>query len=178
MYSIFGKLQIKSRRILHLDCKSMFLLDWIYPQHSKLFLHEDTDSQTAIFTTSSQYHEIKPMTLMPLTFVSCHNLLVTGTSWATISLTSSLKPLSLQKCPVPITLKILSMEELEGSVQLKMLNWRFNLSGMSFLPPPGWIMAAMNCLVEKYMSVIILKPLSSERTKTVSLWLDNRVCKM
>ena len=39
---------------------------------------------------------------------------------------------------------ILSMDAFEGRVQLKMVNWRLSLSGISFLPPPGWIMAAMN----------------------------------
>ena len=40
--------------------------------------------------------------------------------------------------------KILSIEAFDGKVQLKMENCRFSLSGMSFLPPPGWIIAAIN----------------------------------
>lgn len=39
---------------------------------------------------------------------------------------------------------ILSMDAFEGRVQLKIENWRLSRSGISFLPPPGWIMAAMN----------------------------------
>ena len=39
---------------------------------------------------------------------------------------------------------ILSMEALLGRVQLKILNCRFNLLGMSLRPPPGCIMAAKN----------------------------------
>ena len=39
---------------------------------------------------------------------------------------------------------ILSMESLEGRVQLKMENCLLSLCGMSLRPPPGWIMAARN----------------------------------
>ena len=48
--------------------------------------------------------------------------------------------------------KILSMELLEGRAQLKMENCLFNLSGMSFRPPPGCIIAAINC-----MSTMVVK---------------------
>ena len=36
-----------------------------------------------------------------------------------------------------MVLKILSMEALDGSVQLKIQNWRFSRWGMSLRPPPG-----------------------------------------
>jgi len=39
---------------------------------------------------------------------------------------------------------ILSMEALEGRVQLKIENCLFSLWGTSFRPPPGWIIAAKN----------------------------------
>ena len=32
-----------------------------------------------------------------------------------------------------------------GIVQLKVMKWRLNLCGTSFLPPPGWIIADMYC---------------------------------
>ena len=54
-------------------------------------------------------------------------------------------------CP-PYLPKILSMDVLDGRVQLKIQNWRLSLSGMSFRPPPGWIMAAM-----KEMSTMLRK---------------------
>jgi len=34
---------------------------------------------------------------------------------------------------------------LDGRVQLKMENLLLSRSGMSFRPPPGWIIAARNC---------------------------------
>ena len=49
----------------------------------------------------------------------------------------TLNPRSAQKCPHPITPNTLSIEELDGRVQLKMANCRFRRWGMSFLPPPG-----------------------------------------
>ena len=48
------------------------------------------------------------------------------------------------KYPHPIVLKILSMEAFAGNVQLKMLKCRFRRCGMSFLPPPGCIIAPIN----------------------------------
>ena len=67
-------------------------------------------------------------------------------------LTGFVKFRSLQKYPVAIVEKILSIELLEGKVQLKMQNWRFNLCGMSFRPPPGWIMAPTS-----WMSAMLVK---------------------
>lgn len=49
-------------------------------------------------------------------------------------------------------LKIMSMDLVLGRVQLKMLNCLLSLCGMSFLPPPGCIIAAKNIqstMVEK-----------------------------
>lgn len=80
----------------------------------------------------------------PLTFVSCQSLRVNGISFAIKSIVSTEKFLCLQKWPRPITEKILSMEEFEGRVQLKIAKCRFRRCGMSFRPPPGWIIAAKN----------------------------------
>lgn len=41
------------------------------------------------------------------------------------------------KYPLPIVLKILSMELFEGRVQLKMLKCLLSREGMSLRPPPG-----------------------------------------
>ena len=38
--------------------------------------------------------------------------------------------------------KMLLMAAVDGSGTLKMANWRLSRLGMSFLPPPGWFMAA------------------------------------
>lgn len=51
---------------------------------------------------------------------------------------------TLTKYPFPIVLKILSMELFDGRQQLKILKWRLRRCGISFLPPPGWIIAAKN----------------------------------
>lgn len=51
--------------------------------------------------------------------------------------------LTVMKYPLPMVLKILSMELFEGRVQLKMLKCLFRREGMSLRPPPGWIMAAI-----------------------------------
>ena len=69
-----------------------------------------------------------------------------GTSCLIFSQTSGENPLSVQKYPDPITPKILSIEAFDGRVQLNIENCRFKRSGISFLPPPGWIIAATNCI--------------------------------
>ena len=51
-----------------------------------------------------------------------------------------------------MTPKILSMDALEGRIQLKMVNCLLRRGGMSLRPPPGWIMAAMN-----WMSTMLVK---------------------
>ena len=50
------------------------------------------------------------------------------------------------------------MELFEGSVQLKMLNCLFSLEGMSFLPPPGWIMAE----IREMSTMCVKSPAGSE----------------
>ena len=78
--------------------------------------------------------------------VLCYSLL--WLQW----LTSGPKPRSLQKYPWPIVLKILSIELLEGKVQLKMQSCLFKRCGMSFLPPPSRDMILLNVrrLYKKY----------------------------
>ena len=78
--------------------------------------------------------------------------------------------------------KILSMELFEGRAQLKMENCLLSLSGISFLPPPGWIMAPMN-----WMSTMVVKspgfsrlymPLISIIWRVISLvtWNTQTIC--
>ena len=55
---------------------------------------------------------------------------------------------------------ILSMEALEGRVQLKMENCLFSLCGISLRPPPGWIMAARN-----WTSIILVNSPGFSRLK-------------
>lgn len=114
------------------------------------------------------------------TFVLCHKILPMDTRRATMFEISSSKFLHSWKYPHPITPvkwirkemkwlyfvkrklsieslcrwlpNILSMEELDGSVQLKTVNCLFSLCGMSFLPPPGWIIAA-----SIWMSTMLVK---------------------
>lgn len=51
-----------------------------------------------------------------------------------------------------MTLNILSIEELEGRVQLSMVNCLFRRCGMSLRPPPGCIIAAKNYKIQKILS--------------------------
>ena len=81
---------------------------------------------------------------MYYTLVLCHNILVHGIRFLIVSQTSSLNPRCGQKYPDPITPNILSMDALDGKVQLNIVNCLFRRSGISFLPPPGCIMAARN----------------------------------
>ena len=53
------------------------------------------------------------------------------------------RPLAVLKWPVAMVLNIWSMASSVGMVQLRVTKCLFSLWGMSFLPPPGWIMAAM-----------------------------------
>lgn len=57
--------------------------------------------------------------------MDCHTFLLVGTRAVARSQISAGKPLSGQKYPCARVLKILSMEELEGRVQLKMENCLF-----------------------------------------------------
>lgn len=94
------------------------------------------------FMYNKQYLFLQYYKGSTLALTACHTLLVVGTRAAAREHTSSGKPLSEQKYPLASVWKILSMEELDGRVQLNKQNWRLSRCGISLRPPPGWIMAA------------------------------------
>lgn len=59
-----------------------------------------------------------------LVLTVCHTFLIVGTSAVARKHTLSVKPLSGQKYPDASVWKILSIEELDGRVQLNTQNWR------------------------------------------------------
>lgn len=83
------------------------------------------------------------------TFTFCQNILVSGINKGTNS-TMFCGNRSAQKYPSPILRNIWSIELLLGRVALKMQKCLFNLLGISFRPPPGWIMAASSWISLMY----------------------------